>query len=154
MTDFGQLIKNLRNDLRSIPSTGECAESVVVSRPIAASSGDNKKEDTASVVGVVEESNKKGKTFWSNRWVRKYVLLFVRHGMLSTEILVFFLILLSVLKPSFLYRQVKVKEGNEMVRTRFSVMLLFVYSISFTAMIHVMMHIQKKVFVHLSANYY
>jgi hypothetical protein len=80
----------------------------------------------------------------SKKDMRKvYLVMFVRHGMLSTEIFIFFLILLSVIRPSFLYRRIKSKEGNEMVQTRFSLLFLIMYSATFTAIIHVLMYIQK-----------
>lgn len=143
MTDFQHLIQNLRNDLRSIPSTGECAIEPSP-KPMM-----DKKEDPGSGATLVPEEKSKYRSFWFRPWVKNYVLMLTRHGFLSAEILIFFLILLSVMRPSFLYHQEKVKEGNEMVRTRFSLVLLLIYSVSFTAMIHIMMYIQKRTLQYL-----
>jgi len=134
MVDFNKLIQNLKHDLRSIPSTGECAMVDVASpsqRHVAPTTD-------GSVVDVVVTEKKKSKD------MRKvYLAWFVRHGMLSTELFIFFLILLSVIRPSFLYRRIKSKEGNEMVQTRFSLLFLIMYSATFTAIIHVLMYMQK-----------
>ena len=136
MVDFNKLIQNLKHDLRSIPSTGECAMMDVASsspQPHVTVA-----TDPSVVDGVVTEKKK------SSKDMRKvYLVMFVRHGMLSTEIFIFFLILLSVIRPSFLYRRIKSKEGNEMVQTRFSLLFLLIYSVTFTAIIHVLMYIQK-----------
>jgi hypothetical protein len=120
--DFQKLIKDLKNDLKSLPSAeGDHHHRAVV----IAETSNSKKEECAEdvIVGV-----------WYHHPVVRWG---VRHLLLSAEFFVFFLILLSIIKPPFLYVRKKIPSSrNEMIRTQFSIIYLLFYSMLFTSIIH------------------
>lgn len=132
MTKFDELIDNLKRDIQSLPSGDgrECLpvpdvpvleRSVVAADPVVPCAPATKAKD---------------------RLVRG----FVRHGMLTAEFFLFFVVLLSISRPSFLYRNERVvRNGREMWRTQFSTTYLVSYSVFFTLCVHALMLIQKDV---------
>jgi hypothetical protein len=73
-----------------------------------------------------------------------YLKFFMRYGFLSVEFFLFFFILLSITKPSFLYyNQRVIQNGRELLRTHFSVLYLFSYSLFFTCIFHVLILVQQ-----------
>ena len=125
MSKFDELINSLKKDIQSLPSVDvpvrECVEDVVSVR--------------ASVpVEVVEKKE------------NKYLKLFMRHGLLSTEFFLFFLVFLSATRPPFLYYNEKVvRNGRELLKTHFSVLYLFSYSLFFTGLFHLLILIHRDV---------
>lgn len=131
MSKFDELISNLKRDIQSIPSLDGSSthqkECIPVSVPIQAA-------DTASIVIPVLEQ----------KHHNKYFSLFVRHGLLSAEFVLFFLIFLSITKPSFLYYKERVvQNGREFWKTHFSFLYLFSYSLLFAGLFHLLIFIQK-----------
>lgn len=126
MSKFDELINNLKKDIQSLPSVDapirECG--VVV-------------EDAVSMPTVETVSEKKE---------NKYLKLFMRHGLLSTEFFLFFLLFLSATRPPFLYYNEKVvRNGRELLKTHFSVLYLISYSFFFTCLIHLLLLIHRDV---------
>lgn len=119
MSEFNKLIKELKNDLRSIPSVDEKQKSPG--------------EDVASVISSSSKGRATAKS-WKNRVSTGW---FVRHMMLSVEFLFFFIIFLGATRPSFLYvRQRVASTRNEVVQSKFSVIYLLSYSVFFTLVLH------------------
>lgn len=132
MTKFDELIDNLKRDIQSLPSADGGRECV----PMA----DVPVLDRSVVVAAAPPSSGCEPPATKDRLVRG----FVRHGMLTLEFFLFFVVLLSVSRPSFLYRNERVvRNGREMWKTQFSTTYLLSYSAFFTLCIHVLMLIQK-----------
>lgn len=128
------MIDNLKRGIRSLPSTDgrECLLPVVADASVLERSADSV---PTTCVAAPQPTTKD-----------KFVRGFVRHGMLTAEFFFFFLILLSVSRPSFLYRNERVvRNGREMWRTQFSTTCLVSYSAFFTLCVHALMMIQKDV---------
>lgn len=125
MSKFDELINSLKKDIQSLPSVDvpvrECVEdavSVPASMPVE----------------VVERKE------------NKYLKLFMRHGLLSTEFFLFFVVFLSATRPPFLYYNEKVvRNGREFFKTHFSFLYLFSYSFFFTGLFHILILIQRDV---------
>lgn len=130
MTKFDDLIDNLKRDIQSLPSADgrECVPMADV--PVL----------DRSVVVAPAPPSVCAPPAAKDRLVRG----FVRHGMLTFEFFLFFVVLLSISRPSFLYRNERVvRNGREMWKTQFSTTHLLSYSAFFTVCIHVLMLIQK-----------
>lgn len=130
MTKFDELIDNLKRDIRSLPSADgrECV-------PVP-----------ADVQVVVAPSSSTVPSVCAPTGKDRVVRAFVRHGMLTAEFFLFFVVLLSISRPSFLYRNERVvRNGRDMWRTQFSTTRLLSYSAFFTACVHALMLIQKDV---------
>lgn len=76
-----------------------------------------------------------------------YLCWFMNKCLLTSQIYVFFIVMLSILRPSFLYYDEKIasERRRNMIRTRFSVFYLFIWAALFTMVIHIMIFVQKKV---------
>lgn len=129
-TTYGNLtdlIKGLKEDLKSVRSGGN-------------NEIENIKTPEDNTIVVVDEIPVKKK-----KWYQKYVHFFLTHCFFTTELFVFFVLLFSIIKPSFLYYNQKVIHNKrEMIRTHFSFMYLFFYSAFFTGCIHIMILINSK----------
>lgn len=114
MSDFNQLIENLKKDLQSLPPSIEECQLSIKTRP----------ESIAAKTAT--------KTFIRHEWV----VYFIRHWFPSAAIFLFFMILLSIVKPDFLYVSKKQRHSrHEMTATRFSIFNLFFYSAFMTGCI-------------------
>lgn len=127
MSKFDELINNLKKDIQSLPSVDapirECGAVVV--------------EESVSVPAMEMMVEKKE---------NKYLKLFMRHGLLSTEFFLFFVIFLSATRPPFLYYNEKVvRNGRELLKTHFSVLYLISYSFFFTCLFHLLILIHRDV---------
>lgn len=132
MTKFDELINNLKRDIRSLPSIDGSVMPVSMSKQENCVSLPNMDNSTTQVfpVGECKKTN--------------YLKFFMRYGFLSVEFFLFFFILLSITKPSFLYYNERViQNGRELLRTHFSVMYLFCYSLFFTCIFHVLILVQQ-----------
>jgi hypothetical protein len=130
MSKFDELINNLKRDIQSLPSVdGSKRECVAVPEDVVVASPPSVREEF-----TFEEPSRKS----------RYVKIFVRHGLLSVEFFLFFFILLSITKPSFLYYNERVAHnGRELLRTHFSFVYLFSYSLFFTCIFHVLILVHK-----------
>lgn len=131
-TDFNQLIQNLKNDLKSLPSVEGCLPEKNVAVSVA-----TKEEDARS---------DRHPPFFRLRHHQEWAEYIVRHYMITIEFFLFFFILLLIIKPGFLYIKERKKESrHEMVATRFSGLNLLFYSGLFTALMHTMIFLQRHV---------
>lgn len=134
MSKFDELINNLKRDIQSLPSVDgskrECVNVPTSIEEVVMASPPSIQQEYM----MEEPSTRKS----------KYVKLFVRHGLLSVEFFLFFFILLSITKPSFLYYSERVyQNGRELLRTHFSFLYLVSYSLFFTCIFHVLIMIHK-----------
>lgn len=135
MSKFDELINSLKKDIQSLPSVDgrECVpvmEDVVVAPSVPSIALPAQQESTLA------ETSSSRKT--------RYVRWFVRHGLLTVEFFVFFFILLTITKPSFLYYNERVvHHGRELLRTHFSFLYLVSYSFFFTCIFHVLILVHK-----------
>lgn len=136
MSKFDELINSLKKDIQSLPSVDgrECVpvmEDVVVVAPSLPSIAQAPQQDF-----TLPEPSSSRKT--------RYVRWFVRHGLLTVEFFVFFFILLTITKPSFLYYNERVvHNGRELLRTHFSFLYLVSYSFFFTCIFHVLILVHQ-----------
>lgn len=133
--ELDSLIMNLKKNLQTF-SQEEKAPSVVVAPSVADMS-------IMAVDNVVATSSTSKPSFASSQ--NKYLCFFVNKAMFSTELFCFFFILLLCIRPSFLYYSEKIVQNRrEMIKTRFSVLYLCIWSVVFTLMVHIMSYIQRK----------
>lgn len=117
--DFQKLIRELKNDLKSLPSV------------------DGSREHRAIVIGDEQPEKKKCVELvavWYHHPVAQWG---IQNLSLGIEFFLFFIVFLSIIKPPFLYvRQRRTSNRNEVVRSRFSIIYLLFYSMFFTVVIH------------------
>lgn len=136
MTKFDELINNLKRDIQSLPSID--GSTMPKQEPTFCAI-----ENTVSP-SVIHHNNNTIVIGGGECKKNKYLKIFVRYGLLSVEFFIFFFILLSITKPSFLYYNERViQNGRELLRTHFSFLYLFSYSIFFTFIFHILILIHQ-----------
>lgn len=133
MSKFDELIHSLKKDIQSLPSVGSVAIHADDTQPIT----------SPTVIVATTDANNNTCT---DNYTNKYIKIFVRHGMLSAEFFLFFMLLLGVVRPSFLYYREKMYIQNgrrEFIKTHFSILYLVSYSILFTCILHLLIFIQR-----------
>jgi len=138
MSNFDTLIHNLKKDLQTLPSLEDASKlsEIKVCKPVV--------PEEIAIETTSMSSDEGSHQHHPGGMKSKYIYLFMKHGLLSTEFFIFFLILLSIVRPPFIYYNEKIyRNRREFIRTRFSFLYLFVYSGLFTIMIHIMMLLQK-----------
>lgn len=136
MSKFDELLHSLKKDIQSLPSVA--GDDIIVKLPTDTSSA-NKINNNAIICNDDSPSATPS---------NKYIKLFLKHGFLSIELSVFFIILLGAIKPSFLYYREKVYIQNgrrEFIKTHFSIFYLISYSIFFTLIVHFLMFLQQNI---------
>jgi hypothetical protein len=129
--ELDSLIMNLKHKLQTFSDPEkEKAPSVVAAYTSSAA--------VANAPPLVVENNNKN----------KYMSYFIHKGLFSAELFVFFFLLLLVVRPSFLYYNERVmRNRREMIRTKFSVLYLFLWSMFLTLVVHLMAYVQRKMAV-------
>lgn len=129
-SDFTKLIHSLKQDIQTVGG----AETVLC-ETLKSDIGDK------STVGCAPLCDKEPKWLY-----HPATRVFVERFMVSTEFFLFFVVLLSILRPSFLYKNVKQTRGNNtvIIVPQFSFLYLVVYSGIFTGCLNLLMFLQKK----------
>lgn len=131
--DFTKLIHSLKQDIQTV---GGGIESGIC--------------ETATLFDKSESGEKSNVGNFIDTRVPKWLYhpttrIVIKKFMLTSEFFIFFVLFLSVLRPQFLYKNVKQTRGNQSVMVpQFSFLYLFVYSGIFTGVLHLLIFLQKK----------
>ena len=133
--ELDSLIMNLRKNLQTFDMPVDNATTAIKAPSVVANSVSASHDVSPP---IVIESNPSKHHF--------YICWFMHKCLFTTEIFVFFIIILAMMRPSFLYYDEKIsnERRRHMIRTRFSILYLILWSGFFTMLIHIMMFVQKK----------
>lgn len=133
--ELDSLIMNLKKNLQTfsdkdVPPTSMCAA---------------KRPASLAETSMVMENVMQPPPTNSGSKHNQCVCFFVNKAMFTTELFCFFFLFLLCIRPSFLYYSEKVVQNRrEMIRTRFSVLYLCIWSLLLTMSVHLFSYVQKK----------